>query len=265
MKGVCTFRHGSTPSWVCHIESFSDDLQNELRARLTSVCHGEDKADSTSKIYSYKATLKEFLRRYEHKSAETKKGMIGELLSHIILLKEFPNFTPASPYFNMEEGSIKKGFDVIVFDKNKHGIWITEVKSGEADNHNSDTKNMSLINKAKNDLKARLNESDITVWLNAINGAALALKRGRLKEQVNGILKSIADAVEDGKASSVDKDVILISVLFNPLRYKITMDTVSKKHASIVKEDLFAKVIVFSIQKATYHKVVAFLKSEAIL
>lgn len=262
MKGVCILRHSSTPTWVCHIESFSDDLKDELRSRLSSICHGEDKADSTRKIYAYKATLKEFLKRYEEKSADTKKGMIGELLSHIIILKEFPHLKPASPYFNMEEGSIKKGFDVVLFDQGENSIWITEVKSGIASSTTNDAKTLSLLNKAKLDLNSRLNEVDITVWLNAINNAALAMKNGTVKDQVNDILSGIADAIEDGYASSSDKDVILISVLFNPLHSKITITSVSKKRTSIVKENLFGKVIVFSIQKATYQRVVSFLKSE---
>lgn len=263
MKDVYIIKHSSTSSWVCHIESFSDDLKREIATRLASICHGESKVKCAAKIYSYKETLREFCKRYESKSEETKKGMIGELLSHIIILKEFPKLQPASPYFNMEEGSIKKGFDLILFDKSSQGIWISEVKSGEAGNNSSDLKTISLLNTAKNDLKSRLNEPEISIWLNAINGASLALKSGKAKAQIKAILENIANDAAKGKASSAKKDVILISVLFNPGNDKISIDKVNKKREKIVEEKLFGKLIVFSMQKKTYEKVASFLKAEA--
>ena len=88
-----------------HIESLSAELKGEIRNHLVSVCHGTDQSKSSSKIYSYKATVKEFIRRYNTRKGSTedrKKGMIGELLIHIILEIE-GRFSVASPFFNMEE------------------------------------------------------------------------------------------------------------------------------------------------------------------
>ncbi len=56
--------------------------------------------------------------------------MLGELLSHVIILKLFPNFEVVSPFFNMEEKSIRKGFDLLLYEASTNNIWITEVKSG---------------------------------------------------------------------------------------------------------------------------------------
>ena len=70
------------------IESLSDELKQEIRSRLVAVCYGGDQAQSESKIYSYKATVKEFVRRYKsskNASEDRKKGMIGELLVHVVL------------------------------------------------------------------------------------------------------------------------------------------------------------------------------------
>lgn len=41
-----------------YVEELSDELKQEIRNRLVSVCHGADQAQSQSKIYSYKATSK---------------------------------------------------------------------------------------------------------------------------------------------------------------------------------------------------------------
>ena len=36
------------------VESLSDELKQEIRSRLSAVCHGVDQAQSAAKIYSYK-------------------------------------------------------------------------------------------------------------------------------------------------------------------------------------------------------------------
>lgn len=264
MRGIKIIRHKSDQSLVCHVNQFSSDLKKEIKNRLVAICHGGAKSVSQSKIYSYKETLKEFCKRYNKKAAKTKKGMIGELLSHIIIVNEFENLLPASPYFNLEEKNIKKGFDIIFYDDETDRIWITEVKSGETKNFKSNQKNLSLINKAKNDLKDRLNDKNRTIWLNAINGANVALKSGKVKDKINQIIESIADDVVDDKATSSDKDVILVSVLFKDLNDAITIASTNKKRKSINNENIFGDVMVLSIQKETYQKVADYLKKEAL-
>lgn len=143
-------------------------MKQEIRNRLVAVCHGVDQARSGRKIYSYKATVKEFIKRYKtskNVSEERKKGMIGELLVHVILEME-GRFTTASPFFNMEERSFKKGYDVALFENKTNSLWITEVKSGEIQKwqKNASAAAIGLINTAKNDLKSRLNASNTSLW-----------------------------------------------------------------------------------------------------
>ena len=47
------------------IMDVSDELKNVIREKLTLICHGRDKADSTRRMYSYKSTVKEFVKRYK--------------------------------------------------------------------------------------------------------------------------------------------------------------------------------------------------------
>ena len=118
---------------IYFIEALSDELKQEIRNRLVAVCHGADQAQSSLKIYSYKETVKEFVKRYKTNkdaSEDRKKGMIGELLVHVVLEIE-GRFTTASPFFNMEERSFKKGYDVALFETATNELWIAEVKSGD--------------------------------------------------------------------------------------------------------------------------------------
>ena len=109
LKGV-QLEKSETGSLCFTIEDISDELKVVIRARLSEICHGAAKASRTTLIYSYQATLKAFFGKFDKKSLDTQKGMIGELLTHVLFLHYEDEFRAASPFFNMEEDSIKKGF-----------------------------------------------------------------------------------------------------------------------------------------------------------
>jgi hypothetical protein len=249
---------------VCRIDYFSNELKTEIRNRLSAICHGPDAVSKKSIFSSYKYTIKEFNKRYRSKSENIKKGWIGELLTHLLLIKTRPNFEPASPFFNMEEGSSKKGFDLVVFDNKLNQIWISEVKSGSAGKNNADNVNRSLLNTAKNDLKTRLGENETNLWHNAINGAKVALSSGNVKNRINQILEECYQEAADEDQDGSSKNVILISVTYKSSTVDpITFEKVKKKGKKISDEKLFRDVIVFSIQKETYDRVAEFLEAEA--
>lgn len=250
------------------IETLSDELKKEIRSRLVAVCYGVDQASSSSKIYSYKATVKEFLKRYKASgdaSEDRKKGMIGELLVHVILEIE-GRFTTASPFFNMEERSFKKGFDVSLFEEKTSDLWIAEVKSGKKQKQQATASSaiVGLLNTAKNDLNERLNEENTSLWLNAINAAKVSMSSsGHQKDAVVKLLQQCADDVVDGNNSSKDYNVVLAGVLFHPMSEHMEALKVGRKHAKVVKDNLFKKVFVMAIQKETFEAVYDFLESEA--
>ena len=145
-------------------ENISDELKQEIRNRLATICYGVDQAQSNCAIYSYEETVKDFIHRYKtqnDKSESRKKGMIGELLVHIILELE-GKYSTASPFFNIEEGSFKKGFDIVLFEEDSKELWITETKSGgiQKNQKNANSAVSGLINTAKKDLKKRLNSNE---------------------------------------------------------------------------------------------------------
>lgn len=112
-----------------YVESLSAEFKNEMRKRLSAICYGIDQAESGRLVYSYKETVKEFIRRYRtqnDKSRNRKKGMIGELLVHMVFELE-GRFIAASPFFNIEERSFKKGYDVVLLEHTTNELWIAEV------------------------------------------------------------------------------------------------------------------------------------------
>lgn len=250
---------------ICFIDFLSDEIKEIIRTELSSICHGASKASKARKAYTYKATVKSFLERYERKTATTKVGMIGELLTHVFIIKFLENFNTVSPFFNMEEKSIKKGFDILMYSTVDEEIWITEVKSGELHHaKDSNDTNKALLSKAKLDLKNRLNENESSLWENAINGATIALDNLRdAKDAVIAILDDIEDEIVENRAASENKNVILVTSLFSTLNDEIKDQTLQDFFINTINEKIFKNVIVFSIQKNTYIKVVEFLREEA--
>jgi len=250
---------------LIHIDDLDDTIKDKIRTSLSKICHGISKSTTDRALYSYKETLKEFIKRYNLKTEDTKKGMIGELLSHIFILDVFPNFKTVSPYFNLEERSIKKGFDLVLYSQESNDIWITEVKSGEQHkNKTSNKTNKVLLDKAKNDLKERLNEDNSTLWENAINGATISLEKySDMKDAVNHILGDISDSVVKKEQTSDDKNVVLISSLFTSLSDRIVESSVQECHTKYIDDKIFNNVLILSIQKATYQKVIDFLVEES--
>ena len=252
---------------LCIVNDFSNDLKELIRNELAKVCHGTKKTINKKTAYSYKKTIKEFVTRYSDKTPETKMGMIGELLCHILLFYYEKSFQAASPFFNMEEGSIKKGFDLIVINKKNGTFWITEVKSGELGTEVKEQKFRTLIDLAKNDLKKRILEDSATIWYSAINNVELAVDSGMSeKEILVGYLEEFIEDEEDGKSSTNDPskmNVILAPILFEKSTNFIDFSTLTSKYDRVSDQSLFAKFQIFAIQKSTISKVEDFLINEA--
>lgn len=250
------------------IYDLSVELKDAIRKYLSEICYGEDKVKQGRKVYSYKATLKEFIIRYkkETKSNYTsrQKGLIGELLTHIIIRIE-NNFIKASAFFNLEERSFKKGYDLILFKNSTRELWITEVKSGEKqkDQSNASSSMVDLINEAQNDLKKRLGSNDCNLWINAINAVNSAMSNNTTqKEVIIDLLGDCADNAYEEVNSCSDFNVILTGVLFHPLSESVSEKNVGIKYKKIIEQNIFKNVLVIAIQKETFQAVFDFLESE---
>lgn len=248
---------------ICIIEDFSDDLKELIRKNLSSVCHGVSRGKSGKNIYAYKNTLAEFIKRYQHKTDKTKKGMIGELLAHVLLTDNFSCFKTGSPLFNMEESSIKKGFDILLLNINDKTVYITEVKSGHANSDSSEKKNTQLLHTAKTDLNCRFNENNQTIWHNAINSVAIALESNQnLKDIITTTLGNYLSDAQKANSNSSSKNVVLVSVLYNTIADKIILKSIEDFKRGLDTEKIFNQSIIFSIQKETVSKVEQFLTAE---
>jgi len=249
---------------ACHITQLTEELKEGIRVHLQNICHGKGLVSKGLLAHSYLRTLQNFRDRYVEKTVNIKKGMIGELLTHYVVHDFLDDFDVVSPFFNMEEKSQRKGFDLLLTTNDGQEVWITEVKSGEINSIGCpDRATRGFLHTAKRDLKKRLNEPEETFWLNAINTAQNAiLGCTDYKDAVLKILDEEAVSAADDKASGLDNNVILVSVLFFDINKPFEIKNTEEVSHDIAAENLFNKVITFSIQKGTYENIAKFLFEE---
>ena len=262
VKGVT--KQGSGKIKLFIIEDFSDELKSLLRKNLRSICHGENTAKSDHKTYSYNNTVKTFLQRYSTKKPDTQKGMIGELLVHVVLTIYNRKLKTISPFLNLEESSIKKGFDIVLYEKKSKQVWIAEVKSGESRDESASIKCASLLNEAKTDLIKRLSSTKESIWLNAIHGVKVVAPVKNIKKIVLKYLEDCRSEAQDEGSTSLGRNAVLTSVLYKNLNDKITLSSIKSIHEKVEAEKKFNELIIISIQKNTFSKVEEFLKSEVV-
>lgn len=262
MDGVI-FKQASQYAMCC-IENLSDELKTALRDNLTRICHGADLASRNTVIFKYEATLKSFWDRYSTKDLNTRTGMLGELLAHVIILKKLDSFDVVSPFFNMEEKHIRKGFDLVLYESASNEVWITEVKSGGAGKKTSCAATKALLAKARDDLKGRLAESEMNHWLNAINAAQKSINDKTLyKESVLEILSMEGEKAYGDSAVASDNNVVLVSALFNDATKRVEETTIAEFTDSLLATPIFKTVLVLSLQKGAFQKLEDFLRTEA--
>lgn len=248
---------------IFYIESISDELKQIIRSQLKGIWNGFAEADSLPRFYSYKNTLTEFIDRYNSKSSSIKKGMIGELIAHLILNHQDNGLSSLSILKNKEEKSIKKGFDIIYYDIDNNKLWYSEVKSGSSKtgSHTSTAYNNILLNRAKKSISTMITEKRNSLWESALIDVSLVIKEnaGRLN------LKQLLSDDSPNLNVNQKKNVILISSLYHNLSDEIDENSVSDFLDSTIIEDLFEEVIIISIQKETYEAVAKFLSDEILI
>lgn len=261
MEGIL-FEKSEAGSLCFTVEEISDELKDVIRKRLSEICYGAAKASRNSVLYSYQRTLAAFFEKFDSKSADTQKGMIGELLTHVLLLHYEDDFRAASAHFNMEEDSIKKGFDLVLHHGTTDQTWFVEVKSGECGEQTSIQKLGELLSLAKNGLKTALNSERKTLWQNAVNGASIVIQDSDLKTQIETILERYNEKAATGKSVSTEYNAILVAVCFSGNQIFATGTDFEIRHATQKNLNEFRDLMSIAMQKDTLQSVTTFLRGE---
>jgi hypothetical protein len=240
-------------SIILEIHSLSDELKDKIKEQLVEICHGEYALVSGFNYHSFGETIEELVNHRIPSDINKKVGVIGELLLNV-LIREFTDIKIVSPFFNLEERNVKKGFDIIAVDSS-NDLWIIESKAGELGNLKTPTKKIcERINTAKRDLDTRLNMHNSQLWLNAVNSVRSALDDTSEKNTIVNILNKNSNS-----CISKDKNVILGGTVFCIFDSTIDSKELRKLYNSILRSNKFSKLKLIAIQKQTYQAIIDFL------
>lgn len=253
MDGV--IERGSEESKILEIRVLSEDLKKKIEEEIQVICCGEEAINSNWYYHSFRKVIKELNLRL-NKEHNNKKGLIGELLLNIII-REFTDMKVVSPFFNMEERSVKKGFDIIAID-GAQKLWIIESKSGELGEGliTATEKIRERLQEAKRDLKDRLDGENAQLWLNARGSINGYLADPNEKNAVISILSKMSET-----HIREDKNVLLGGVVFCSFDTNINEEKLSGLYDSILGEEIFADLKMIAIHKQTYETIINFFKS----
>ena len=258
ISGINFIQDCENDIYICYVEEFSEDLKDMIKSMLNSIWHGS--VDATERPqFTYNNTIKRFLERYQTKTPDTKKGMIGELLTHLLIPK-YINLNAISIMKNKEENSIRKGFDVVYTDEN-NSLWYCEVKSGGDTNKTEDInkKNLKLLDKAKKDIQEHSLGNRATLWDSVLIDVNSTIFNYETKLDIKKLLDKDHP---DTETRNLVRNVILSSVLYKKLDVKICPKNLKNHRDNLVSEKVFLGLILFSIQKETYIKIENFLISQ---
>ncbi|GAB2982099.1 hypothetical protein GCM10027049_18210 [Mucilaginibacter puniceus] len=260
ISGVHIYRDGQT--LVCTVNNFNTELESLIREQLNSVWNGFAEIENDPEIYTYQRTLGTFLDRYKSKAEETQKGMIGELLAHILINNVLTEFKTLSVLRNKEDRSIKKGFDIIYHQNGTNYLWYSEVKSGgkEKPTETSTDYNSVLLKRADASISVMFDEKRQSLWESALTDVTLIIADKKLRSN----LKALLDNDSPHHKPTAKHNVILVSVLYHCPTEPIDVNNVKAFYDDIVLANNYEAALVFSIQKKTFEKIASFLEREHI-
>lgn len=189
---------------VVDIKEINGETKKLIDSLLVSICEGE----SDSELKLVKLRLHEFLK---DKTEDTKMGAVAEFLVHVYLNKL--NYKQEFLFFNLEENSIKKGFDGLFSKDSK--TYLVESKSGSISSKDSNHQNKLKL--AYADLKKYVagesGKGKNNPWKNAFNHAShcdVATEKSIRKK-----IKNLRDMYDSGKYTEVKNyNIITCSTIY---------------------------------------------------
>ena len=173
---------------IIQIEELNEKWKGFIKEDFSSICLNWDKEEIES-------VLKRFWQSYEKKDDNTKKGMIAEFFAHLYLRNEL-KFEQKSLFSNLEENSIKKGFDG-VYQDTENKIWIMESKSGNLKKISLGSEHVNNLNDGYIGISKKISGKDVNnnnPWLNALHHSKIIdgseelqkILKKRSKELIHG-------------------------------------------------------------------------------
>ena len=224
---------------IINIESFTPRLEDFINQEFVSICEGTSGND----LDMVKSEILLFLNRQD---INTKMGATAEFIIHLYL--KYNDFNQECLFRNLEEGSIKKGFDGYYSRNNEQ--WIMESKSGSIK-----TKNIShkkKIKEAYSGLSSLIKgDSSNNPWKNAYNHAM----HGDVgtKESITSSIKNMSKLyINKSYADMKDLNILPCSTIYlNDVWESSDQDKIKNDVLDLIKDFEYKQLKIICITKKT--------------
>lgn len=196
---VTLFSEDNITISVFDVEELSDELKCFIDDNIHQICLGEP-----GDLSCVKLDLRDRINGWNDDNK--KIGSIAEFFVHLYLKHE--GYQQECLFFNLEERSLKKGFDGVYSIGEQ--LWFVESKSGFIST--SGVTHASKIREAYNDVKTKITTGvSNNPWLNAYNHARVV----KTKKKLRDTLKQISDDFINHRYQTIDdKNIIPCATIF---------------------------------------------------
>lgn len=254
-------QHNNLSIYAIDIKEMSQELRNKIDEHILRVCEGRNTYDTT--INDVKLKIKNFLKNkltedsQQNNLNETYMGAVAEFFIHILL--NDMGLEQECTFKNLEERSIKKGFDGYYSDNNK--TWIVESKSGLSTSVGGNHKDK--LSEAYRQLQHKIttcNENDNNPWENAFNHAKVVDARDSILKQ----LKKLSNQFENRQINNDIKDFNLIpcSTIFYFEDWEEDRDSIISKAKNFALRKSYSNMIVICINKLSMNLLINYLEEQ---
>lgn len=189
---------------ILKVNTYDDKLIELINKHLVKVCEGDDFED-------IKRVKKRLLKFILAKHENTKMGAIAEFFIHVYL--NDCNYKQEFLFFNLEETSIKKGFDGLYTKADE--MYVLESKSGNEKSEN--ISHLGKIKEAYTDLRKYFDGSsekgNNNPWRNAYNHASHSDIKA--KDSLRKQIKNLANLYDEEIYGDIkDYNIIPCSTIF---------------------------------------------------
>lgn len=241
--------------YVIEIDEIVGELKEYIDEKLVSICYGPRNIDF--------GTVKKKILNFLLKKKEDEKdlndntivmGAISEFMIHLFLNKI--NFKQEFTFKNLEEGSIKKGFDgYYSFDNNS---WILESKSGSIKT-NGNSHNSKIKEAYSGLVKMLKGETANNPWENAYNHSKVVDSEENISKKLNQLdINYTNEKFEDIK----NHNIIPASTIIYDDKWDKKSDDFINEIEEIVKKFEFKQIKVICLNKKSLTNFRNYLESE---
>ncbi len=219
-----------------------DSLKDKLDETIVSISHG----DPDFTIDETKSDIKRLLAK---KGDDSKHGAVAEFFAHLVLNEL--GFTQYCAFLNLEEGSLKKGFDGLY--ECSFDFWLVESKSAYTE---SDHK--TKVNEALTDLKTKVEDTKQNdPWNNAVNHMK-ALRTVEPDETIYKKVLALSKEYKSGKGHTLSEfNVLPVSTLFVPPFQD--EETLKTSIVGLLQQRAYKSIVVICVDNCLFDAFLAYL------